>query len=69
MRPRFRVYFTAANAKYRRVVPVGGTSLIVANAELRFRSFFYPELVQFTTFVDGGDVWQRGRSVGARGTN
>jgi outer membrane protein insertion porin family len=40
-------------------IPVGGTSLVVLNFELRVRSFFYPELVQFSVFADGGDVWQR----------
>lgn len=50
----------------RRVVPVGGNSLIVANFELRMRSFFYPELLQFTVFVDAGDVWNRGSTVGSR---
>ena len=48
-------------ARVRRVVPVGGNSLIVANFEARLRSPFYPELVQFTLFADAGDVWQRGR--------
>ena len=51
-------------ARVRRVVPVGGNSLIVANFEARLHSPFYPELVQFTLFADAGDVWQRGRSVG-----
>ena len=40
-------------------IPVGGTSLIVLNAELRVRSPFYPELLQFLAFADAGDVWQR----------
>ncbi|MEP6990804.1 MAG: BamA/TamA family outer membrane protein [bacterium] len=51
-------------ARVRRVVPVGGNSLIVANFEARLRSPFYPELVQFTLFADAGDVWQRGRALG-----
>ena len=60
------VYFEVpSNSSPRRVVPVGGNSLIVANFEVRIRSFFYPELIQYTAFLDGGDVWQRGRSVGA----
>ena len=54
-------------ARVRRVVPVGGNSLIVANFEARLRSPFYPELVQFTLFADAGDVWQRGRIT--RGTD
>ncbi|CAN5252095.1 hypothetical protein BH09GEM1_BH09GEM1_15740 [soil metagenome] len=48
-------------ARVRRVVPVGGNSLIVGNFEARLRSPFYPELVQFTLFADAGDVWQRDR--------
>ncbi len=50
------------SAHVRRAVPVGGNSLIVFNFEVRLRSFFYPELIQYTLFADGGDVWQRGRS-------
>ena len=52
-------------SRVRRVVPIGGNSLIVANFEARLRSPFYPELVQFTLFADAGDVWQRRRTVGA----
>jgi outer membrane protein assembly factor BamA len=60
------VYFEMADTEFRRVVPVGGNSLIVANFELRVRSFFYPELIQYTMFADAGDVWQRGRVIGGR---
>ena len=61
------VYFDVpASSPPRRVVPVGGNSLIVANVEVRLRSFIYPELIQYTLFADAGDVWQRGRTVGAR---
>ena len=41
-------------------IPVGGTSLVVFNFELRLRSPFYAELLQFVAFADAGDVWQRG---------
>ncbi len=58
------LYFEAPNERLRRVVPVGGNSLIVANFEVRLRSPFYPELIQYTLFADAGDVWQRGRAVG-----
>ena len=51
-------------ARVRRVVPVGGNSLIVGNFEARLRSPIYPELVQFTLFADAGDVWQRDRFTG-----
>ncbi|MEP6730266.1 MAG: BamA/TamA family outer membrane protein [bacterium] len=60
------VYFEVANEKVRRVVPVGGNSLIVGNFEVRLRSAFFPELIQYTLFADAGDVWQRGRAVDAR---
>ena len=50
----------------RRVVPVGGTSLVVANVELRLRSPLFPELLQYTLFADAGDVWQRGTEIGSR---
>lgn len=53
------------NSQVRRVVPVGGNSLIVANFEMRVRSPFLPELIQYTFFADAGDVWQRGIAVGA----
>ncbi len=57
-------YFDVSpNASIRRVVPVGGNSLMVANFEVRLRSAFYPELIQYTIFADAGDVWQRGRVV------
>jgi outer membrane protein assembly factor BamA len=54
------VFFEDTSGEFRRVVPVGGNSLIVANLELRFRSAIYPELIQYTAFLDGGSVWQRG---------
>ena len=53
------------NSQVRRVVPVGGNSLIVANFEMRVRSPFLPELIQYTFFADAGDVWQRGIAIGA----
>ena len=59
------VYFELSSDQFRRVVPVGGNSLIVANIELRFRSIIYPELIQYTAFLDGGSVWQRGRNLGS----
>jgi outer membrane protein insertion porin family/translocation and assembly module TamA len=32
----------------------------VGNVELRLRSPFLPELLQFTVFTDAGEVWNRG---------
>ncbi len=46
--------------KPRRVVPVGGNSLLVGNLELRLRSPVLPDVLQFGVFVDAGDVWNRG---------
>jgi outer membrane protein insertion porin family/translocation and assembly module TamA len=43
------------------VVPTGGDNMVVANTELRLRSFFLPDLVQWAVFVDAGQVWNRGR--------
>jgi outer membrane protein assembly factor BamA len=44
-----------------RAVPLGGNSLFVANLEYRIRDpFFFPDHLQYTLFVDGGDVWSRG---------
>ncbi|HJP59583.1 MAG TPA: BamA/TamA family outer membrane protein [Gemmatimonadaceae bacterium] len=47
---------------YSRIVPVGGNSLLVGNIELRLRSPFLPELLQWTLFTDAGEVWNRGTS-------
>jgi outer membrane protein assembly factor BamA len=48
------------DSTYRRIVPVGGNSLVVGNLELRMRSPFLPELLQWTLFTDAGEVWNRG---------
>lgn len=46
--------------KPRRIVPVGGNSMVVGNLELRLRSPVLPDVLQFGLFVDAGDVWNRG---------
>lgn len=43
-----------------RVVPTGGNTLVIANAELRFPSPVLPRQFRFAAFVDGGSLWQRG---------
>jgi len=48
------------DSTYRRAVPVGGNSLLVANLELRLRSPVLPDVLQFALFTDAGDVWNRG---------
>jgi outer membrane protein insertion porin family len=46
-----------------RAVPLGGNSLVVANFEYRIRDpFLFPDRLQYTLFVDGGDVWSEGRA-------
>lgn len=52
----------ASDSTYRRIVPVGGNSLLVGNLELRLRSPVLPQLLQFTIFTDAGEVWNRGTS-------
>ncbi len=41
---------------FSRVVPVGGASVIVANLEARIRGPVFPNLLQFTLFLDAGKV-------------
>ena len=50
----------ARDSTFRRIVPVGGNSLLVGNLELRLRSPVLPQLLQFTIFTDAGEVWNRG---------
>ena len=52
-------YFVIAADRSRRVVPVGGNTLAVANVDYRLRSPFLSELLQFTLFTDVGSVWNR----------
>ena len=54
------VFFTLdSTARDRRVVPVGGNTLFVANLDYRVQSPFLPQLLQFTFFTDVGTVWNR----------
>jgi outer membrane protein assembly factor BamA len=55
----FRV--PSGDRSFRRAVPVGGNSLLVTNLELRLRSPFLPDVLQWTVFADAGDVWNRGQ--------
>ena len=59
--PADTVFFRAvADGPGERTVPTGGNALVVANLEARFRSPILPNLLQFTGFVDVGEVWNRG---------
>ncbi len=51
-----------STADFRRSVPVGGNSMLVTNLELRLPSPFLPDVLQWTFFTDGGDVWNRGQT-------
>lgn len=55
----FRV--PVGDRSFRRAVPVGGNSLLVTNLELRMPSPFLSDVLQWTAFADGGDVWNRGQ--------
>jgi len=58
---------TMSSTRVRRVVPIGGNSLVVGNLDWRLRSPFYPELLEWTLFTDVGEVWTRGeRGLGFR---
>ena len=40
--------------------------VVIANAELRLRSVFLPELIQYSLFVDAGEVWNRSATSSVR---
>ena len=59
LRPEFDADTNPPNPE--RAVPLGGNSLVVANIEYRIRDpFLFPDRLQYTLFVDGGDVWSQG---------
>jgi outer membrane protein insertion porin family/translocation and assembly module TamA len=45
------------NASVNRPQPLGGNAMFVFNAEMRIRDPFFPDLLQYVPFVDGGQVW------------
>jgi outer membrane protein assembly factor BamA len=53
-------YHVPDSVGYERVVPLGGNRLFVANLEYRMPDkFILPKLLQYTFFVDAGDVWNQ----------
>ncbi len=52
-------YVATSASRVRQISPVGGNALLVSSAELRLRSPFLPDLLQWATFVDAGQVWNR----------
>lgn len=51
-----RYFRTSEASGYDRVVPVGGSAVIVGNLEIRQRSPVWADAVQFTAFLDVGKV-------------
>lgn len=48
-----------------RTVPLGGNTLAVINLDYRVRDpFFFPDILQYTLFVDGGQIWTRTAASG-----
>jgi len=43
-----------------RAAPIGGNSIVVVNAELRFATPLFPDRMRVALFVDAGQVWERG---------
>lgn len=59
-----KYYFASPSSQAGRVVrtvPTGGTSMFIVNLEYRVRDPFFPDLLQYTFFEDGGNVWERGK--------
>lgn len=52
-------FVPSSTLRPRRIVPVGGNTLFVANIDYRLRSPVLPQLLQFTLFTDVGTVWNR----------
>jgi outer membrane protein insertion porin family len=46
-----------------RIRPIGGTRVVVASAELRTPSPWYPEFLRWGFFVDAGQVWDPGADI------
>jgi outer membrane protein assembly factor BamA len=53
-------YFAKEGASDRRTIPLGGSTLGVANFELRIRDPFFPELLEYVPFVDVGGLFTEG---------
>lgn len=54
--PDSAIYKIKDSASFDRIVPEGGNELLVANFDLRLRSPFLPQLLQYTLFMDAGAV-------------
>jgi outer membrane protein insertion porin family/translocation and assembly module TamA len=60
------VFYRARNeVRPDRSVPTGGNTMVTASLEVRVPSPFLRDIITYAAFVDAGEVWNRGRSVGA----
>jgi outer membrane protein insertion porin family len=53
-------YIATPRATERRTIPLGGSTLAVANFELRIRDPFFPEALEYVPFVDVGSLFSEG---------
>jgi outer membrane protein assembly factor BamA len=53
--------FQASDSSRSEPVAIGGDNVIVANAEVRLTSPFFPDRIQYVLFADAGEVWNKGR--------
>ncbi len=53
-------YVTRPGTRAFRTVPVGGNALVEFGVELRIRDPFFPEILEYVPFIDGGQVQQVG---------
>ncbi|HUF29812.1 MAG TPA: BamA/TamA family outer membrane protein [Gemmatimonadaceae bacterium] len=54
------LFHAGPTAGIERASPTGGNALLVGNAELRVRSPFLPQLLDWVGFLDAGSVYNRG---------
>lgn len=54
-----QIYFADSSSRVLQYSPTGGNTLIVASAEWRYRLSSLGGRVQFATFVDAGQLWNR----------
>ena len=63
MRENGDTFYRADSARVERVVPTGGNTLVVGNAEVQLPSPVAPGLLQLALFADAGRLWNRTRGT------
>ncbi len=63
MRENGETFYRADSARVERVVPTGGNTLVVGNAEVQLPSPVAPGLLQLALFADAGRLWNRTRGT------